>query len=108
MELPTSQSISSDGPPSRTCSLSTYVFPIFPPTRFRLSLHGNTFNLYQYRLAHCNPFPYPVLDALAAYHHLLVDKDIPPERIIIIGDSAGGHLALTYVTRAALDVASLS
>lgn len=47
-----------------------------------------------YRLAHCNPFPCSLIDGIAAYHYLVTIEGIPPERIVIIGDSAGGHLAL--------------
>lgn len=85
----------SAGQRSGTSSRSTCV-PRYRP-RLDSSTDPSLLCHLQYRLAHCNPFPYPLLDALAAYHHLLVDKDIPPERIIIIGDSAGGHLALTLV-----------
>ncbi|KAI0673861.1 alpha/beta-hydrolase [Trametes maxima] len=39
-------------------------------------------------------FPVQILEALSAYHYLLNVLRISPERIILIGDSAGGHLAL--------------
>ncbi|KAI0652592.1 alpha/beta-hydrolase [Trametes meyenii] len=39
-------------------------------------------------------FPVQILEALSAYHYLVDALHIPPERIILIGDSAGGHLAL--------------
>ncbi|RPD64579.1 alpha/beta-hydrolase [Lentinus tigrinus ALCF2SS1-7] len=40
------------------------------------------------------PFPLQVLEALSAYRHLVHDMKIPPKRVIVIGDSAGGHLVL--------------
>jgi epsilon-lactone hydrolase len=46
-----------------------------------------------YRLAPENPFPAAVDDAVAAYRWLLA-QDIPPNRIVIAGDSAGGGLTL--------------
>lgn len=52
-----------------------------------------------YRLAPEHPFPAAFDDALAAYRHLLA-CDIPPSRIIIAGDSAGGHLAAGLVAHA--------
>jgi monoterpene epsilon-lactone hydrolase len=53
-----------------------------------------------YRLAPEYPFPYPLMDAISAYLHL-VDPSDPtqtkylPENVIIMGDSAGGGLAIS-------------
>ncbi|KAM5539947.1 hypothetical protein V8D89_006450 [Ganoderma adspersum] len=41
-----------------------------------------------------HPFPTQLLEALSAYYHLVHELNIPPKRVILIGDSAGGHLAL--------------
>ncbi|KAL1951081.1 hypothetical protein VTO73DRAFT_230 [Trametes versicolor] len=41
---------------------------------------------------HC--FPLQILEALSAYYHLLDTLKIPAHRIVLIGDSAGAHLAL--------------
>ncbi|PIL31275.1 hypothetical protein GSI_05973 [Ganoderma sinense ZZ0214-1] len=41
-----------------------------------------------------HPFPTQLLEALSAYYHLAHELNIPPKRVILIGDSAGGHLAL--------------
>jgi monoterpene epsilon-lactone hydrolase len=49
----------------------------------------------QYRLAPEHPYPAALQDARNAYHHLLAERGIAPERIIIAGDSAGGGLALS-------------
>jgi monoterpene epsilon-lactone hydrolase len=46
----------------------------------------------RYRLAPEHPFPAPLEDALAAYKWLLA-RGVPASRIVIAGDSAGGHLA---------------
>ena len=45
-----------------------------------------------YRLTPEHPHPAQAEDALAAWQHL--SAQIPPERIVVIGDSAGGHMAL--------------
>jgi monoterpene epsilon-lactone hydrolase len=51
-----------------------------------------------YRLAPENPFPAAVDDALAAYAWLA--ERVPPETIILAGDSAGGGLAAVVATAA--------
>ncbi|WP_235017782.1 alpha/beta hydrolase [Thermomonospora echinospora] len=45
-----------------------------------------------YRLAPEHPFPAPLEDALDAYRWLM-NEGYPASRIVIAGDSAGGHLA---------------
>ena len=45
-----------------------------------------------YRLAPEHPFPAPLEDALDAYRWLL-EQGYPADRIVVAGDSAGGHLA---------------
>jgi acetyl esterase/lipase len=55
--------------------------------------------LIDYRLAPEHPFPAAVEDATAAYAWLL-EQGIPPEKIAIGGDSAGG--GLTFATLVAL------
>jgi acetyl esterase/lipase len=49
-----------------------------------------------YRLAPEHPFPAALNDALAAYQWLLA-HGIPASRIVVAGDSAGGHLAASLV-----------
>lgn len=49
-----------------------------------------------YRLAPEHPFPAAVDDTLEAFRYLL-DQGYPPERIVVAGDSAGGHLAVSLV-----------
>ncbi|KIL71070.1 hypothetical protein M378DRAFT_509327 [Amanita muscaria Koide BX008] len=41
-----------------------------------------------------NPFPAALIDTLAGYNYLVHDVGFSPSDIIIIGDSAGGNLAL--------------
>ncbi|NUM36562.1 MAG: alpha/beta hydrolase [Candidatus Brocadiae bacterium] len=50
--------------------------------------------LVDYRLAPENPFPAAVEDAVASYQYML-DKGIPSNNIVIMGDSAGGGLTLS-------------
>ncbi|OXH26602.1 endoplasmic reticulum protein [Cryptococcus neoformans] len=47
-----------------------------------------------YRLAPVGPWPLPLLDAISAYHYLVMIEGIAEQDIIIGGDSAGGHLAM--------------
>lgn len=49
-----------------------------------------------YRLAPEHPFPAALDDAVSSYHWLL-DQGISPSRISVVGDSAGGGLALSMV-----------
>ncbi|PYI28981.1 alpha/beta-hydrolase [Aspergillus indologenus CBS 114.80] len=53
----------------------------------------------QYRLA-CYPngrFPAQLQDTLTAYVYLIHTLQIPPSRIVLSGDSSGGHLALALL-----------
>ena len=44
-----------------------------------------------------NPFPAALIDAIAAYNYLLNDLGFKPEKVVIMGSSAGGHLAITLI-----------
>ncbi|KAF8167393.1 hypothetical protein B0H34DRAFT_15171 [Crassisporium funariophilum] len=50
-----------------------------------------------YRLAPETCFPGPLHDVVSAYLRLVEDLQIPPENIIICGDSAGGGLSLALL-----------
>lgn len=49
-----------------------------------------------YRLAPEHPFPAAVEDALSAYRWLL-EQGLPPERVTVAGDSAGGGLVMSLL-----------
>lgn len=52
-----------------------------------------------YRLTPEHPHPAQIEDGLAAYNFLL-DQGIKPGKIVVCGDSAGGHLALMTLVKA--------
>jgi acetyl esterase/lipase len=51
-----------------------------------------------YRLAPEHPFPAAIDDGVTAYRWLL-HHGVPPERVVVLGDSAGGTLALSMCLR---------
>lgn len=51
-----------------------------------------------YRLAPEYPFPAALDDSVTSYRELL-RRGFPPERIVVIGDSAGGNLTLSLLLR---------
>lgn len=77
------------------CHGGGYSFHAAVTRRFAAMLaHHTGARLYapDYRLTPEHPHPAQAEDALAAWHH--VRAEAPPERIVVIGDSAGGHMAL--------------
>ena len=60
-----------------------------------LAAKSKTFAL-DYRLAPEHPFPAQLQDALAAYRWLL-ESGIPAKKLVIMGDSAGGHLTIALL-----------
>ena len=60
-----------------------------------LAAKSKTFAL-DYRLIPEHPFPAQLDDALAAYRWLL-ETGVDPERLVVIGDSAGGNLTLALL-----------
>jgi len=60
-----------------------------------LATESKTF-VPDYRLTPEHPFPAQLEDALAAYKWLLANET-SPERIVVIGDSAGGNLVLSLL-----------
>lgn len=76
-----------------------FVFPLWNPERYTSSILAiqakmRSF-LPEYRLAPEHPFPAAVEDCVTAYRWLINQGQIPPERIIFAGDSAGGNLVIT-------------
>ena len=55
------------------------------------------FEAVDYRLAPETRFPGPLHDAVTAYFRLVDDLKIPPENIVVAGDSAGGGLTLALL-----------
>lgn len=55
-----------------------------------------------YRLAPDHPFPAAEDDAMAAYRWLLAQGH-DPQKVVVAGDSAGGHLAVALALRAKLE-----
>jgi acetyl esterase/lipase len=58
---------------------------------------GLTIVCPEYRLAPEHPFPAGLDDAVAAYKALI--QDYPPTRVAVVGDSAGGGLAMALLLR---------
>jgi acetyl esterase/lipase len=52
-----------------------------------------------YRLIPEHPYPAALNDAFSTYQWLLEEKSIPAKKIVILGDSAGGGLALALLHR---------
>ncbi|KAJ4470110.1 alpha/beta-hydrolase [Lentinula aciculospora] len=86
--------VMSSGAPSDTTT---------PPICNGFLEHFSTINrvfALEYRIASAkpfgpaNPFPAPVLDALAGYVYLIHTVGFRPENIIVSGDSAGGHITV--------------
>ncbi|KAL8792339.1 MAG: hypothetical protein Q9195_005042 [Heterodermia aff. obscurata] len=50
-----------------------------------------------YSLAPEHVFPTQLNETAAAYKYLINEEHVPPEKILIAGDSAGGHLALSFL-----------
>lgn len=50
-----------------------------------------------YSLPPENVFPTQLKEAAASYAYLVAEERIPAEKIIVAGDSAGGHLALSLL-----------
>ena len=67
-------------------------------SKFCRKLNCDAYSI-NYRLAPEHPYPAGLDDAFFAYKWLLEEKSIPPDNIILMGDSAGGGLALALLVR---------
>ena len=59
--------------------------------------HSNRYSAVDYRLAPETRFPGPLHDAVTAYFRLVDELHVPPENIVVAGDSAGGGLTLALL-----------
>ncbi|KII94934.1 hypothetical protein PLICRDRAFT_33764 [Plicaturopsis crispa FD-325 SS-3] len=81
-------------------SINTHRYQII---RYARKFRGRAFAV-NYRKAPQYPWPCPVQDVLAAYLYLIdppptaIHKPVPPSKIVLAGDSAGGGLCLTVLT----------
>lgn len=55
-----------------------------------------------YTLAQNGGFPLQLEEAYAAYRYLLREMQITPSQVILMGESSGGHLALSLLSRLAM------
>ncbi|KAJ7772784.1 Alpha/Beta hydrolase protein [Mycena olivaceomarginata] len=68
----------------------------------------------EYRLSSTTPFaiahplPTALIDALTGYHYLVSTLRIPPASIVLMGDSAGGNLALALTPNSSLTTCAAS
>jgi acetyl esterase/lipase len=78
------------------------------PTFLKISKNIGRVLAVEYRLSTTdpypasNPFPAALIDAIAGYNYLLNDLGFKPEKVIIMGCSAGGHLSIA-LSRYTLD-----
>ncbi|KNE61586.1 hypothetical protein AMAG_06398 [Allomyces macrogynus ATCC 38327] len=75
------------------------AFCLYSPRSYRpvtrqLAKLGFTVLAANYRKSPKHPFPSGLHDAIAAYLWLVRDEGVDPARILLLGDSAGGALAL--------------
>ena len=75
-----------------------FVLPLYNPTRYTMAylarLAGMRALLADYRLAPEHPFPTAVEDCVAAYRWLIREQGISPEKVVLVGESAGGNLVI--------------
>lgn len=90
--------------PTRISNISGYIIghPLWTP--FSLKLAKDTqckFYSPNYRkcVDETTAWPAPLLDALGAWHYLLTKLHYAPAQILLLGDSAGGHLALALISQ---------
>lgn len=65
--------------------------------RYSRILHGGDVLTIDYRVAPKHRFPAALEDAVAAYMWLVEEQEYDPKHIMLVGDSAGGGLALALL-----------
>ncbi|KAL4249093.1 hypothetical protein ABKN59_005778 [Abortiporus biennis] len=81
-------------------SINTHRYQII---RYARKIKGRAFAV-NYRKAPQYPWPCPMQDVLAAYMYLIeppphaLHSPVPPSKIVLAGDSAGGGLCITLLT----------
>jgi acetyl esterase/lipase len=76
-----------------------FVFPLYNPTRFLAGIlaekTGTRVLLVDFRIAPEFPFPAAIEDCAGAFRWLITEGNIAPEKVVLVGESAGGNLAIT-------------
>ena len=76
-----------------------FVLPLYDPERYAAAhlakIAGTRAFLVHYRLAPEHPFPAAIEDCVNAYRWLIREGNIPPNRVVFTGESAGGNLVVT-------------
>lgn len=84
-----------DGRTPATGFLARTLLAAFPPSTRLFAPQYRLSSLPPSPTSH--PFPAALQDTLTSYLHLTHDLRIPPSRIILSGDSAGGNLAIALL-----------
>ncbi|KAI6009313.1 Alpha/Beta hydrolase protein [Pisolithus marmoratus] len=84
--------LSSAHPKALTSNLPRSLVDLVDDAPYALAVEYRLSSSYPFTEEH--PFPTALLDALAGYNHLVSIMGYSPSNIIVVGDSAGGNIAL--------------